>query len=176
MDYFSQKINDFIQVCDFRKLLYLCLVWYNCRFFTCCIMKSGPEKKNHKHFIKVTRQWSTMYLACKNMLLDSIYHEKLLDCEEAEMAAWQECSCLVLIILSVDLPSHPKPCINSGGELRWTTQRHQKIQTEVFSLTLATLHEQTHITVISKVLTILSQPIFSALLVIPLCTNSLVSN
>ena len=55
------------------------------------------------------------------MLLDSIYHEKLLDCEKAEMAAWQECSSLVLIILSVDLPGHPKPGINSGGELRWPT-------------------------------------------------------
>lgn len=74
-----------------------------------------------------------MYLGCKNMLLDSIYHEKLLDCEKAEMAARQECSSLVLIILSVDLPGHPKPGINSG-ELRWPTQRHQKIPTEECSV------------------------------------------
>lgn len=71
-----------------------------------------------------------MYLGCKNMLLDSIYHEKLLDCEKAEMAAWQECSSLVLIILRVDLSGHLKPCINSGRKLRWPTQRHQNILTE----------------------------------------------
>lgn len=71
-----------------------------------------------------------MYLGCKNMLLDSIYHEKLLDCEKAEMAGWQECSSLVLIILRVDLPGHPKPCINSEGEHRWPTQRCQKIPAE----------------------------------------------
>lgn len=64
------------------------------------------------------------------MLLDSIYHEKLLDCARAEMAAGQECSSLVLIILSVDLPGHPKPCINSGGELRWPTPRCQKFLTK----------------------------------------------
>ena len=75
-----------------------------------------------------------MYLGYKNMLLDSIYHEKLLDCEKAEMAARQECSSLVLIILSIDLPGHPKPGINSGGELRWPTQRHQKIPTEECSV------------------------------------------
>lgn len=92
--------------------------------------REEKKKNTHKHFIKVTRQWSTMYLGCKNMLLDSIYHEKLLDCEKAEMAAWQECSSLVLIILSVDLPGHPKPGINSGGELRQLTQRHQKIPTK----------------------------------------------
>lgn len=46
---------------------------------------------------------------------------------------------------------------------------------KVFSLTLARLHEHIHITMISKVLTILSQTIFPTLLVIPLCTNSLVS-
>lgn len=73
-----------------------------------------------------------MYLGSKNMLLDSIYHEKLLDCEKAEMAAWQECSSLVLIILRVDLPGHPKPCMNSGGELRWPIQRHQKIPQEKY--------------------------------------------
>lgn len=71
-----------------------------------------------------------MSLGCKNMLLDSIYHEKLLDCARAEMAAGQECSSLVLIILRVDLPGHPKPCINSGGELRCPTSRCQKILIE----------------------------------------------
>jgi hypothetical protein len=79
--------------------------------------------------------------------------EKLLDCEKAEMAAWQECSSLVLIILRVDLPGHPKPCINSGEELRWPTQRCQKILAKeketLFSLTLTRLYQQTHITMIS---------------------------
>lgn len=89
-----------------------------------------------------------MYVGCKNMLLDSIYHEKLLDSEKAEMAVWQECSSLVLIILRVDLPGHPKPCINSGRELRWPTQRHQKISSEkMFSLTLARLCDQTFIAI-----------------------------
>lgn len=71
-----------------------------------------------------------MSLSCKNMLLDSIYHEKLLDCVRAEMAAGQECSSLVLIILRVDLPGHPKPCINSGGKLGWLIQTCQKIVAE----------------------------------------------
>lgn len=45
---------------------------------------------------------------------------------------------------------------------------------KVFSLTLARLHEQTHITMISEVLTVSSHAIFPTLLVTPLCADSLV--
>lgn len=47
---------------------------------------------------------------------------------------------------------------------------------KVFSLTLARLHEQTHIKMISTAPTILSQAIFPVLLVTLLCTNSLCQN